>query len=132
ERSSGGNPEPLLYAPRTYLYEPNAAIMKSGLFVALGIDLNLEKLHPNSHLYTSDQLIDFPGRRFRILRVLPYNIKKIRRVLDFEKAHVATRNFPDTVKAIRKKLKLSDGGENYLFFTTSHSGELIVIIGRKI
>lgn len=128
----GENPQPEIHAPRIYLYEPNAAIMKSGLFGALGMDLNLEKLHPNSHLYTSDQLIDFPGRRFKIQNILPYNIKKIRKNINFEKAHIATRNFPDPVKVIRQKLKLSDGGENYLFFTTSHSGDLICIIAGKI
>lgn len=119
-------------APQNYLYEPNAAIMKSGLFEQLGVEYNLSKLHQNTHLFTAQQLIDFPGRRFKVKEVVPYNRKKIKRLLANEKAHVATRNFPESVETLRKRFKIKDGGNLYLFFTTSIEDESIVLLCEKI
>lgn len=116
---------------KTYLYEPNAAILKSGAFHDLAIHYNLNKLAENTHLYTSEELIDFPGRRFEIIKVLPYN-KKEMRAYSKSKANVTIRNFPETVAQIRKKWKLKDGGNDYLFFTSLENNDRVVISGKPI
>ncbi len=103
--------------PLTYLYEPNAAVLKSGGFNSVSEILNIDKLHKHSHLYTSETLLDFPGRRFKIEKILPFN-KKIFSKEKITKANITTRNFPLSVSDIRKKLKVKDGGTTYLFFTT--------------
>ncbi|MGB7785360.1 MAG: class I SAM-dependent methyltransferase [Salinimicrobium sp.] len=118
--------------PLKWLYEPNASIMKSGLFSSLGTKLDLKKLHFNTHLYTSEELKDFPGRRFEILDVLPFKKKKIKGRLNFSKAHISTRNFPMSVDALRKQLKLNDGGDHYLFFVTNKKEEKVVLICKKV
>ena len=112
--------------PLAYLYEPNAAILKSGSFIYIGRYYNLNKIHSNSHLYTSDKLFSFPGRVFKILNILDYTKKSLKN-LDISKANISTRNFPDSVEKIRKKLSLKDGGNTYLFFTTNKDQKLIVI-----
>ena len=112
--------------PRKYLYEPNAAILKAGAFKLVGKRYGLHKLHPHSHLYTSEELIDFPGRKFRINTVYPYSKK-----LPFKKANVAARNFPIKADAISKKHQISSGGEDYLFFTKNYEEELLVIACNK-
>lgn len=121
-----------LCQPKEYLYEPNAAAMKSGLFNLLARETGTCKLHPNSHLYTSEELRDFPGRIFRILRRSPYNKKLLKKDPDLEKANVTTRNFPDSVQQIRKKLKIKEGGNRYIFFTTSLEEEKLVLICEKL
>ncbi len=118
-------------APQTYLYEPNAAILKSGAFKTVGNLYGLKKLHEHSHLYTSDALIDFPGRSFRIEKMIAYNKKAIQQ-LGIRKANVTTRNFPESVASIRKKHKLKDGGDVYLFFTTTNDGNYCVLQCSKI
>lgn len=112
--------------PEKYLYEPNAAIMKSGGFMSIGRDYGLKKLHQHSHLYTNDTKIDFPGRIFEIKSVIPYHKKTIQK-LNISKANITTRNFPDPVSVLRKKLKIQDGGKDYLFFTTNKDNQRIVI-----
>ena len=94
--------------------------------------LNLFKLHNNSHLYTHDSLIEFPGRRFKIVAETTYDSKKIRSFISTNKAHIATRNFPDSVAKIRKKIKLKEGGDSYLFFTTNLNNRPIVLICEKV
>lgn len=121
-----------LSEPLTYLYEPNAAILKGGAFEILAEKLQLSKLHKHSHLYTSKKLIAFPGRRFKVEHILPYNKKQFKRVIKVTKANVATRNFPETVQQIRKKLGLSDGGNDYLFFTTNLDNKKIIIACKKV
>ncbi len=103
--------------PLEYLFEPNAAIMKSGAFKSIGNLFSLQKLHEHTHLYTSDELIEFPGRRFKIIQNLPYN-KKLIKAMAIAKANITTRNFPESVAAIRKKFKIGEGGREYLFFFT--------------
>lgn len=125
------NENAIFNLPQTYLYEPNAAIMKSGAFSVISSHFNINKLHQHSHLYTSSTLIEFPGRRFEIIKVLPYNIKKIK-TLKIKKANITTRNFPETVATIRKKTKIKDGGNKYLFFTTNLNDEKIILICTKI
>ena len=92
---------------------------------------NIHKLHKHSHLYTSEELIDFPGRSFKIEQVIPYNKKDIK-FLENTKANVTTRNFPLKVEEIRKKHKIKDGGEMYIFFTTDLNNDKIVVICKKI
>lgn len=117
--------------PLAYLYEPNSAILKSGSFNSVSELLNINKLHKHSHLYTSERLLDFPGRRFKIEKILPFN-KKIFSKEKIIKANITTRNFPLSVYDIRKKLKVKDGGNIYLFFTTEINDSKIIIICSKI
>ena len=114
--------------PINYLYEPNAAILKSGGFNEVTNQYAVKKIHQHSHLYTSEELIvNFPGRIFKIENIYPYNKKKLKKVFPFSKANITTRNFPKTVAQIRTETKLKDGGNSYLFFTTNSYEELIVI-----
>ncbi|MDO6675567.1 RsmD family RNA methyltransferase [Tenacibaculum sp. 1_MG-2023] len=116
------------HPPLKYLYEPNAAILKSGGFNEVASQQKVGKLHQHSHLYTSENLIeDFPGRIFKIKNVFAYNKKRIKKQITESKANITTRNFPKTVAQIRKETKFKDGGNTYLFFTTNLNNELIVI-----
>lgn len=105
--------------PLKYLYEPNVALLKGGCFKLIGEHFKLFKLHQHTHLYTSNELIDFPGRRFLIENCLPYQKTAIKK-LGLLQANVATRNFSQSVASIRKKHKIKDGGEQYLFFFKNH------------
>lgn len=118
--------------PLDYLYEPNAAILKSGGFHEITAQLDVYKIHQHSHLYTSKKHIKFPGRTFKILTVLPYDKKKILKALPNKKANVTTRNFNKTVAQIRKELKIKDGGNDYLFFTTNLHNKLNCIHCEKL
>ena len=118
--------------PKKYIYEPNSAILKSGGFHEISYQLKIEKLHQHSHLYTSNELIEFPGRRFYVNHVCNYNKKEILKHLIDKKANITTRNFPETVAQIRKKTKIKDGGSNYLFFTTVNNNKLIVLICSQV
>jgi 16S rRNA G966 N2-methylase RsmD len=115
------------YAPPAfYLYEPNSAILKSGGFKILGVQLGLNKLHEHSHLYTSESLLEFPGRAFKIEQVMSFNKKSMRSLKNI-RANVTTRNFPETVASLRSQFRIKDGGDIYLFFTTNNVGERIVV-----
>ena len=118
--------------PQKYLYEPNSAIMKSGGFDEVGSFYNLNKLHKHSHLYTSADLISFPGRIFQIQNSFPYNKTEMKSFLENTQANITTRNFPDSVESIRKKWKIKDGGNLYCFFTTDKNNDKIVLICTKI
>jgi len=118
--------------PKKYLYEPNAAIMKAGAFKTIGNHFKLDKLAQHTHLYTSEDLItDFPGRIFEVIHVTDYQKKAIQQ-LGIKKANISTRNFPDTVAVIKKKLNLKDGGNCYLFASTNLDNKPILIITKKI
>ena len=118
--------------PQEYLYEPNAAILKSGAFDLVSEKFELNKLHKNTHLYTNSNLIEFPGRKFKIEKVVPYNRPDIRAALSFKKANVTIRNFPESVSTLRKKWKIEDGGDVYLFFTTNCENRKQMLICSKI
>jgi len=118
--------------PLDYLYEPNAAILKSGGFHEITAQLDVYKIHQHSHLYTSKKNIKFPGRGFKIIAVLPYDKKKIVKLLPNKKANITTRNFHKSVAQIRKELKIKDGGDDYLFFTTNLHNTLICIYCKKL
>jgi hypothetical protein len=119
--------------PKKFLFEPNAAIMKSGGFDAVSAHFKIDKLHRHSHLYTHEHEVDgFPGRVFRINRIVPYNRSGMKALAGIKKANVTVRNFPDTVETIRKKWKISEGGEVYCFFTTDVDNNKIALICTKI
>lgn len=118
--------------PKKYLYEPNAAIMKSGGFDTITSNFEVEKLHQHSHLYTSDKVIDFPGRIFEIENCFEYHKSNMKLFLEGKKANITTRNFPETVENIRKKWKINDGGNVYCFFTTDVNNNKIVLLCSKL
>ena len=119
--------------PARYLYEPNAAVMKGGCYRLLTQRFDIQKLHRNSHLYTSSDLVpDFPGRLFEIDDWSVYG-KKANALLDgIDKASIAVRNFPMTVAELRKKLKIGDGDQVYLFATTLSDERKVLIKTQKI
>ena len=114
--------------PLEYLYEPNAAMLKSGAFDLIGQRYGLKKLHRNTHLFTSNELIAFPGRRFSILEVLPYKPGR----LDLRQGHVSARNFPESVDLIRKRNRIRPGGSDYFFFVRSADEGLKVLKTKKV
>lgn len=118
--------------PMKYLYEPNSPVMKSGSFDLISSRFNLAKLHPNSHLYTSDELIDFPGRVFEIQSNFYFNSENMKQNLQNKKCNITIRNFPETVENIRKKWKIKDGGNQYSFLTTDINNQKIVLLCTKI
>ena len=118
--------------PETYLYEPNAAIMKSGGFNEVSFQFNLKKLHPYSHLYTNHEKIEFCGRVFEINKSIPYQKNEIKIHLENQKANITVRNFPESVENIRKKWKIKEGGSLYAFFTTDLKNNKIVLLCTKI
>ncbi len=124
--------KPTYSLPKKFLFEPNAALMKSGGFEAIATTYTLEKLHPHSHLYTADEIIPFPGRTFQINSLIEYSKNQMKAHLEHKTAHITTRNFPDSVESIRKKWKIKDGGSQYCFFTTTISNEKIVLLCTKI
>ena len=106
--------------------------MKTQLFGQLAKDFKLKKLHQNSHLFTSEEHINFPGRKFKITDILAFGSKDLKKKFKSKKANISTRNFPVDVENIRKKLKIKDGGNDYLFFTTNLKEEKIVLVCEKI
>ena len=118
---------------KKYLYEPNSSLMKSGAFKLISQRFGIEKLHVNSHLYTSDNLIsDFPGRIFEVVGFAPFN-KKIKKELlkDITEASVATRNFPLSANDLRKTLNLKESDKNFVFGTTLMGEKKVVILAKK-
>ena len=116
-----------------YLYEPNASLMKAGYFSVLSDRYDARMLSKNSHLFVSREPIAvFPGRSFRIIAVSSFNKKELKRHLSgITKANIATRNFPLSVAELRKRLKLKDGGETYIFATTLSDDSHVLVITEK-
>ena len=116
-----------------YLYEPNASLMKAGCFGVLSGRYDARMLSKNSHLFVSQAPIEaFPGRSFRIIAISSFNKKELKRHLSgITKANIATRNFPLSVAELRKRLKLKDGGETYIFATTLSDESHILVITEK-
>lgn len=116
-----------------FLHEPNASIMKAGCFDELAAAYGVSPVSRNSHLFLSDEPVeDFPGRSFVVERVTTMNKSELRKALvGIEKANIATRNFPLTVAELRKRLKIKDGGDVYIFATTTAEGEHLLLISRK-
>ena len=116
-----------------YLYEPNASLMKAGCFGVLSERYGARMLSKNSHLFVSQAPIEaFPGRSFRIIAISSFNKKELKRHLSgITKANIATRNFPLSVAELRKRLKLKDGGETYIFATTLSDESHVLVITEK-
>ena len=116
-----------------YLYEPNASLMKAGCFGVLSERYDARMLSKNSHLFVSrGPIAAFPGRSFRIIAISSFNKKELKRHLSgITKANIATRNFPLSVAELRKRLKLKDGGETYIFATTLSDESHVLIITEK-
>ncbi len=119
---------------KNYLYEPNVSLLKAGAFKTVAHVYQLEKLHPNSHLYTSDQLVQtFSGRIFKVESYFSPGKKEVKRELSsIGKAHLTIRNFPAEVSSLRKQFKLKEGGDTYLFATTLANEKKVLIRCSKL
>ena len=117
-----------------YLYEPNSSLMKAGCFRLPAQRWGLKKLHRNTHLYSSDTLVgEFPGRIFEVTDVDGFGKSELKRLSsELKKANLAVRNFPERPEVLRKRLKLSDGGDTYLFATTLDDEKKVIIRGKKV
>ena len=116
--------------PLNFLYDPDVAVTKAGAFKSIAKQFNLFKIHTHSHLYTSEtEVKDFPGRIFKIEQV--YKLSDFKKINTIQKANVAAKNFPIKVEDIRKKYKIKDGGQEFLYFTTDANEQHIVIHCRK-
>ena len=116
-----------------YLFEPGPAALKAGCFKLLAVRYGLGKLHPNSHLYTgAAPLAGFPGRVFRVTQVADFSKSALRALRQaVPRANLAVRNFPATVAELRRRLRIAEGGDDYLFATTLASGRHVLVAGRK-
>ena len=117
-----------------FLYEPNAALMKAGLFAQLALRYGIEALSPNSHLFASSHRVDdFPGRSFLLTDVSTMNKQELRsKVLPLKQANITVRNFPLSVAELRKRLKLREGGSNYVFATTLATGDKVLLVCQRL
>ena len=101
--------------PLVYLYEPNASILKAGAFKSIGVRFGIYKLHPNTHIYTSDHLIpNFPGKVFQIEALVKSSAKELMNFFEGSRANILTRNYPLSVDSLRKKTRLKEGGKKFL------------------
>ena len=122
-------------SPRAYLFEPHAALMKTGLYRSIGAVYGLEALHPNSHLYTADTLPEapFPGRVFAVEAVYPFASSQLKALgREIGAAQITCRNFPLRPEALRAKLRIKDSAELTLFGTTASDGSHVLIRCRRI
>ena len=124
----------LAQTPSAYLYEPNAAVMKAGAFKSVGRAFGLMKMHEHTHLYTSDVLAEaFPGRVLQVQQWLKPSSREARAVLTaLGRANVCTRNYPETVDTLRRRFRLKEGGDRYLYGLTAASGERWLALCRRV
>ncbi len=117
-----------------FLLEPNASIMKAGCFAELGKAYGIRAISSNSHLFLSaDRVEGFPGREFVVEAVTTLNKRQLKQTLgSLQQANISVRNFPMSVAELRKRLKLRDGGDTYIFATTTSDGERVLIVGHKV
>ena len=120
--------------PLNYLYEPSASILKAGAFKSVAKNYGVYKLAQSSHIYTSDSLIpDFQGRKFKVEGVIPFSSKEIKSLFkSLPEANITVRNFPLKVDELRKRLKIKDGGNTYVFATTDMNKEKILVICSRV
>jgi hypothetical protein len=118
----------------TYLYEPNAAVMKAGAFKSIAHHYAVAKLHPHSHLYTGEKIVDdFPGKIFKIIKTVPFHKKEIRQQLQsVTQANISVRNFPLSSEELKKKLKTKDGSHLFLFGTTLWDSTHVIIVAERV
>lgn len=127
-RSEEHNASAKFSEPLTYLYEPNAAVLKAGAFKIISTQFNINKLHPSTHLYTSDTLVEnFPGKIFRIVAHVKADSKSLREYFPQGQANLTTRNYPLTAKELRSKTRLKEGGDKFLIgFSGTRKKYLVV------
>ncbi len=119
--------------PQTYLYEPNAAVLKAGAFRLVGYRFGLAKLAPHSHLYTSHAIMDgFPGRVFRVEAICKPDRVALRNLVPSQQANLTVRNFPETVARLRQQLHLREGGNTYIFATTFANNDKRLLVTQKV
>ncbi|KAA6302029.1 MAG: hypothetical protein EZS26_001845 [Candidatus Ordinivivax streblomastigis] len=118
---------------QNYLYEPNASLLKAGFYKSIALRYAVDKLHTDSHLYTSNRLIaDFPGRIFQVESIALFHKKELKSFLQgITQANISVRNFPLSVAELRKQLKLKEGGDVYLFATTLADGKRVIVHTKK-
>ncbi len=127
-------PQAIAQEMGNFLYEPDVALLKAGAFKTVCLKYNVKKLHKNSHLYTSSEVVtDFPGRTFAIKEIIPFSSSMCKSFAKhYDTCNITTRNFPLSAVELRKKLKVRDGGEIYLFATTNSHDKSILVICNKI
>lgn len=129
--STEKNANSLFSDPGIYLYEPNASVLKGGAFKSIATKFNLRKMSPSTHLYTSDDLTpEFPGRIFKLIHALKPDEKDAKRQLPDRKVNVMTRNYPLTAEQLKKKMKLTDGGEQYLIGFSGVTTKFVMLADR--
>lgn len=116
-----------------YLFEPNSSIIKGGAYKYIASFFRIQKLHPNSHLYTSSEVVDkFPGRVFKVVESYEFKKKKLSDILKkYPKANISTRNFPVSPAELKKLLGTQDGGDIYIFGTTLGNNNRVIIVCKK-
>lgn len=121
-------------APGMFLYEPNVALMKAGCFAQITHRWQVDTIAHNSHLFVSaDEIADFSGRQFKILAISSFNRKELKQHLQgIAQANITTRNFPMSVEELRKKLKIKEGGQTYLFATTTQNNEKVLLVCERM
>lgn len=130
-RSEEKAAEVLLNKPQTFLYEPNASILKAGAFKKVAADFGVQKVHVSTHLYTATELVsDFPGRKFRIVAQIRADDKDAALHLREMKANVMTRNYPLSADELKKKMKIGDGGDLYIIGFTGVDKKYVVVASR--
>ena len=123
---------PVVASEPQKLYVPNASIMKAGCFVEIENTFGIRQIGKNSHLFVGDSVSAFPGRVFNILCITTMNKKELKSALSgIDRANIATRNFPLSPEQLRKRLKVKDGGDTYLFATTTDEGDHVIYVTRK-
>ena len=123
---------PVIASEPHKLYVPNASIMKAGCFVEIENAFGIRQIGKNSHLFVGDSVSAFPGRVFNILCITTMNKKELKSALSgIDRANIATRNFPLSPEQLRKRLKIKDGGDTYLFATTTDEGDHVIYVAKK-
>ena len=117
-----------------YLYEPNSSILKAGAYKSVGLHYGIKKIHTSSHLYTSDSFFpSFPGRIFEVTSVIPFSSRMCRDLcIEIPRANITVRNFPLSVEELRKRTRIVDGGDIYLFATTLSDSKKVIIRCHKV
>jgi hypothetical protein len=117
--------------PLAYLYEPNASILKAGAFKSVAARFNLRKIAVNTHLYTSERLVEtFPGRKFFIEALAKPDAGDLKKFFPGGKANVTTRNYPLSPEALKKKTMLKDGGEKFLIGFSGEKKKFLAVARR--
>ena len=128
------SPYQLQDLPQSFLYEPNASVMKAGCFAELQERFGVAQLSQNSHLFVSNgEVEDFPGRSFRVVGVSTMNKRELKeKILPLQQANITVRNFPLSVAELRKRLKIGEGGSHYVFATTLANRDHVLIICERL